>query len=105
MDKIAPVKKWDNLHAGREDMVIEFFNLCMERGERLVRISALPQQDNPFHHIVVVEYGAVGTMNGFSIPPQPNLWALCDAGDVADTQRSAALRRDYRLSDVLNTAE
>ena len=42
--QIAAVDKWNNLHAGRQNAVIQFLDFRVDSGERLVRICAFAQE-------------------------------------------------------------
>ena len=94
VNEVTSVEKRNDSHAGGKNMVIQFLDLFMERGERLVRISALPQKDNSFHYIIIIKDSSICAMDGFSILSQANFWPLRDAGDVPDTQRRAAFSHD-----------
>src|SRR5580658_6122927 len=59
LQKIGPVEEGDNLHARRENVVVQFLHLRMNPCKRSVGVLTLLQQHNPFHRVRVVEQFSV----------------------------------------------
>ncbi len=98
--QVAAVEKWNNLHARRQDVFIQFLDLVVNGIQGRIRIGALSQQHDAFHHVAVVDYLAIGPMNRLPDLAQADLSALCNCPDVFDSDRRPALRLDNRVLDV-----
>ncbi len=93
MHQVAAVEERNDLHAGRQDVIVQFFDLVVNAGQRGVGIGAFAQQHDAFHHIVVVNNLAIGAVNGFADLAQADFGALHHRRDIPDRQRRAVLRR------------
>src|SRR5438132_2832403 len=103
MHKIAAVQKRDDLESRRQDIVIQLFDLLVNRRERFVGIRAFAQEDDAFHDVLIIQNHAVGPVNGSANLSKPYFWRLYDAADVSNANGCAVLRFDYRLRDVACT--
>ena len=90
VDQIAAIEERNDLHAGRQDVIVQLLHFFVDRLQRGVGFGAFAQQHDAFHHIVVVDDLAVGAMNRLADLAQPDLRPLRHRGDVAD--RAAACR-------------
>ena len=84
--QIAAVEERNDLHAGRQDVLVQFLHFLVNGLQRRVGLRAFAQQHDAFHHIVVVDDLAVLPVNRFADLPQPDLRPLLTPRDVADTR-------------------
>ena len=81
--QVAAVEKRNDLHARRQDVLVQLLHLLVDGLQRRVGIGALAQQHDAFDHVVVVDDLAVRAMNRLADLAQPDLRALRHRGDVA----------------------
>jgi len=60
MDKIAGIKKWNDLHSLRQDMIVQLLNFFFVTFQGRVRISSLLQKQCTFHNIRIVDQFSIG---------------------------------------------
>ena len=72
VQQIAAVEVRNDLHAGRQDVLVQLLHLVVDGLQRRVRIRALAQQHDAFHHVVVVDDLAVLPMNRLPDLAQPD---------------------------------
>ena len=74
--QIAAIEKRNDLHARRQDVLVEPLDLGVNAVQRRRRIRALAQEHDAFDHIVVIDHHAVGAVDGLADLPQTNLRPL-----------------------------
>ena len=70
-----------------------------------IRIGALAQQDDPFHHVVVIENRPVWPVGRPPDVPEPDLRPLRHRSDVLDPERSTILRFHHDALDAMHVAD
>ena len=105
VNQIAAVQKRHDLHAVRQDAAVQLFLFRFDGLERRLRFRALAQEHDAFHHVVVVENPAVGSMDSPADLAEPDFGALDYSTDVGDAQRRSVLSLNYGLADIVDGAE
>src|ERR1035438_5126308 len=101
----AAVEEGNDLHAGRQDAVVELVDLGVDGVEGFVGVGAFAQKDDAFHDVAVISDLAVGVVDRLADLPEADLGALCDSGDVLDADGGSALRFDEGFLDVAHGPE
>ncbi len=119
MEEIAAIEERDDLHAGRENVIVEFLHLGVDSLEGGVGVLALLEEDDAFDDVVVVDElavlavnllrthvaGAVFRLAGLADLAEADLWTLNDAGDVGDADGRAVGGFEDSLLDVVDVGE
>src|ERR1700747_2631860 len=103
--QIAATQKRDDPHAGRQNLLVQFFDFLVDRRQGFVRVGSFAKQYDALDRIVAVENGPVRPLKGFAYFPESDFRCLCDRGDVFHADRRAALRLDHGLGDVVDICE
>ena len=74
--QIAAIEMRDDPHAGRQDVIVQFLHLFVDRRKRGLGVGTLAHQNVSFYHVIVIEQMAVLAANGFSDLSQSNPRAL-----------------------------
>ena len=93
----------NDLHARRQETLIELLDLLVQRRPARVRIRTLAQQHDPGDHVVVVDHLALLAVDCLTQLAQPDLRPLLDTRDVAHAHGSSVLRLQHRVADVVVT--
>ncbi len=104
-EQIAAVDHPLQLHARRQDAVVELLHFGVKLFQRRPRVGALAHHHLREDDIVVVDDHAVFPADGPSLVAQANLRALAHFRDVLDAKRRPGLRGQDRLLDILHIAE
>ncbi len=100
--QVRPVEHVDDLHAGRQDLLVELLDLVVQAHQRRRGVGALAQVDDGVDDVGVVDDLSVGTMDGLADLAQADLLSLRDLRDVLDPQRRPGLRLEEGVLDVLD---
>ena len=103
--QIAAIQERNYFYAGRQDVIVQFFDLGVNSGQRFVGIGAFAQEHDAFHHIGIVNNHAVGAVNGFADLAQADFGALHHRRNIPDGQRRAVFGGEHGLLDVLDVVE
>src|ERR1700719_1389386 len=105
MDQVTAVNERNYFYSGRQNALIQLFNLRVDSRECLVGIRAFPHGYPRRNYIVVIDDLSVFAMNRSGELAEPDLWALRDVGDIFYAQRCAALGRNDGVFDIANVLD
>src|SRR5260370_41349673 len=105
VNRIAAIKKWNNLYSFGKDVVIQFAHLGFNAAERGIVVRAFLEQHYTVDDIRIVDKLAIRTMDGSAVLAEPDLGPLLDDGDVFHAQCRPGLRLDQGILNLLNIGE
>ena len=86
-------------------MVVELLDRGVDVLQHRRGVRAFAQKHNAFHHVVIVLHYAIGSMDRLADLTKTNLRPLRDYRHVLDANRSAVLRFDDGLFDVVDVLD
>ena len=95
----AAIEERHDLHARRQDLLVQLFHLLVNGHQRLVRVRAFAQQDDAFDHIRVVQNFAVAPPVRLADLTQPDLRPLRDRGDILHAHRRSVQVNPQPIAD------
>ncbi len=102
VDQVVAVQIRNDFHSWRQYLVVELFDRGVNSVHRRGRVCAFAHEHDAFHHVVIVNHDTVATMYRSSNLPQADPGPLGDDGNVFDAYRSALLRFQHNLFNVLD---
>ncbi len=105
VQEVAAIQERHNSYAGRKNLLVQLLHLLMYSQKRLVRVRALPQEDDSLNNIIAVQYGSVSAANSFADLPQTNLRPLRNTSDVFRANRGSVLGLNQRLFDIAHAGK
>src|ERR1019366_5165869 len=100
VQQIAAVNERNDLHAGRQNVTVQFLYFLVEPFEGLLPIGAFSHGDPGRNHIIVVDDLPIFTVNRPGELAKANLRPLRDDGNILYAQRSATLGHKYNVFDI-----
>src|ERR1700733_13685361 len=105
MKQIAAVEHRDDLHTLRQDVIVEFVHLLVNRFERRAFFGSLAHQHTALDDIGLIHDDAVQTMIGSRHVSQANSGAPFHDRDVFYANGCPLRSREHGILDILNAAE
>src|SRR5580692_893183 len=105
VNEIAAVDEWNNLHARRQNMIVQFVHFFMDALQSRVCHSAFAQEHDAGHDIVVIDDLSVFPVNRLSGLAESNLGTLRHDRNILHPQRRAIFCQDDCLRDVLGAVD
>ena len=101
MHQIAAIQVGNNLHAGRQKMMVEELDLLVQGGQHVIRVGAFTQQHNAGDHIRIVHHLGEVRVVRLAHLTQADLGSLADQADIAHAHRDPVLRLQHDGRDVI----
>ena len=105
MKQIAAIQHGDDLHAGRQDAVVQLVHLLVNGIERGLLLGAFAHQHGALNHIGLVDDAPVLHVVGSGHVAQPDFWTLGHVRDVLHPKSGPGLGFQDGLLDVVHVAE
>ena len=90
--QIAAVEKRNDLHAPRQDVIVQLVHLVVDAVQRASESAPLRSSTMPSTTSLSSSTTSVSAVNGPADLPQPDLWPLRHRGDVPHADGRAVLR-------------
>jgi len=102
VDEFATIQMRNDRYASWQLAVIQLRNLLVERVQRGIGLRALAQQHDAFHHIVIIDDGAIFAPNCLSQLTQTNSRGLHNDAQIAHSDWSAVLHPHNCGSNIVS---
>src|ERR1700733_15316745 len=103
--QVAAIQHGNNLHAGRQDAVVQLVHFLVNGVERGLLLGAFAHQHTTLNDVGLVDDAAVFHVIGSRHVTQPDFGALADFSDIFHSQRGPGLGFQHSLLDVLHAAK
>ena len=105
VQQVASVDEGDNLHALRQNLVVQFLYFLMDAFQHGLCIVALLQHGDARNYIVVIDDSSVLAVIRLAKLAKPDLRSLRNDGYVFDPERRAGLGGNDGVLDVLDVLD
>ncbi len=100
LHQFAAIEVRNDLHARRQEMLVEEVDLLVQGGQHVVGVGAFAQQHGAGHDVGIVHDLSGLAMNGFAKLAQPDPRSLPHNADIAHAHRNPVLRFEHDGADV-----
>src|SRR5207244_340834 len=103
VDQVAAIQVRHDLHARRQDALVELLHLGVNPQESRLRFGAFTQQNNALHHVVIIHRVTVLIYDGLAEPAKPDFWSLRHDTKIANANRRPILRFENCVAGILSS--
>ena len=97
--------RWGNdLHAFRQQDIVQFVDLPVQRLQRRIRFRSFAQKHDAFHHVVIVKDSSILMADGFAELSQPDLGSLDDHTQITHSNRRAIHGFDHGGANIVRAS-
>ena len=100
MHQVAAIQVGNDVHARRQEVLVEELDLLVQGGQNVVPVGAFAQQHDTGDHVRIVHYFGQVRVICFAHLAQADLGSLLDGGDIAHADRNPILRLQHDCGDV-----